>query len=196
MTQDTAMFPPRIIKASAGTGKTFQLSNRFIALLSAGEDPEKILATTFTRKAAGEIQARVFERIVRAVVDEACARELAEQIATPAFAREQALEILRRLVKKQHRLAICTLDSFCIRIARSIGLELGFLPDWQIMSEQEKNKLHGKAIRKLCEALGPEELGKLMQGVGKGTPARSVHNKLEKDIAELHELSVETEDSA
>ena len=48
-----------VIRASAGTGKTYQLSNRFIGLLAAGVPPEQILATTFTRKAAGEILDRV-----------------------------------------------------------------------------------------------------------------------------------------
>ena len=44
-----------IIRASAGTGKTFQLTNRYLQLLRMGERPDEILATTFTRKAAGEI---------------------------------------------------------------------------------------------------------------------------------------------
>ena len=50
-----APFPHLVIRASAGTGKTYQLALRFIGLLAAGAGPEEILATTFTRKAAGEI---------------------------------------------------------------------------------------------------------------------------------------------
>ena len=45
-----------IIRASAGSGKTYQLSSRYIRLLFHGAPPPSILATTFTRKAAGEIQ--------------------------------------------------------------------------------------------------------------------------------------------
>ena len=55
-----------IIRASAGTGKTFQLSNRFLALLRQGVPSESILATTFTRKAAGEILDRVIGRLAEA----------------------------------------------------------------------------------------------------------------------------------
>ena len=44
-----------LIRASAGSGKTHQLTNRFIGLLIAGEEPSGILAVTFTRLAAGEI---------------------------------------------------------------------------------------------------------------------------------------------
>ena len=42
-------FPNVIIRASAGTGKTYQLAVRFIGLLAAGARPDEILATTFTR---------------------------------------------------------------------------------------------------------------------------------------------------
>ena len=45
----------KLILASAGTGKTYQLTNQFLGLLFRGVEPERILATTFTRKAAGEI---------------------------------------------------------------------------------------------------------------------------------------------
>ena len=43
------MFDNRVIRASAGTGKTFELSNRFLKLLASGVPCETILATTFTR---------------------------------------------------------------------------------------------------------------------------------------------------
>jgi len=58
-----------VIRASAGTGKTFQLSNRFIGL-AARQAPDNILATTFTRKAAGEILDRVLVRLAEAALAE------------------------------------------------------------------------------------------------------------------------------
>ena len=48
-----------IIRASAGTGKTYQLTARLLRILLQGAAPESILATTFTRKAAGEILDRI-----------------------------------------------------------------------------------------------------------------------------------------
>ncbi|MDH3717198.1 MAG: UvrD-helicase domain-containing protein, partial [Planctomycetota bacterium] len=52
-----------VIRASAGTGKTFQLTNRYLRLLYAGVQPDEILATTFTRKAAAAIADRVMVRL-------------------------------------------------------------------------------------------------------------------------------------
>ena len=43
-----------LIKASAGSGKTFRLTDRFIYLLLKGASPESIIALTFSKKAAGE----------------------------------------------------------------------------------------------------------------------------------------------
>ena len=50
-----------LISASAGTGKTYQLSLRFLGLLAlnGGNHPERLIAITFTRKAAGEFKDRI-----------------------------------------------------------------------------------------------------------------------------------------
>ena len=52
-----------IIAASAGTGKTYQLTSRFLALLAMGEDPGSMAALTFTKKAAGEFRNRIFKAL-------------------------------------------------------------------------------------------------------------------------------------
>ena len=57
-----------LIAASAGTGKTYQLASRYIALLVLGAKPEEIIALTFTRKAAGEFR----NRILHALAEGAC----------------------------------------------------------------------------------------------------------------------------
>ena len=58
------------ILASAGTGKTYQLSVRLARLLMLGKRPEEIIALTFTRAAAGEFYLRVLQRLKEAATDE------------------------------------------------------------------------------------------------------------------------------
>ena len=65
-----------MVLASAGTGKTFTLSSRLIDLLTQGAGPEHLLASTFTRKAAGEILQRVLERLAAASLDGEAARQV------------------------------------------------------------------------------------------------------------------------
>jgi|GEM_PF-1152839 len=52
-------YESHVVRASAGCGKTFQLSQRFLALVAAGADPGTILTVTFTRKAAAEMRERI-----------------------------------------------------------------------------------------------------------------------------------------
>ena len=105
-------FPNILIRASAGTGKTFQLSNRYINLLLASHDPASILATTFTRKAAGEILERIFLRLAKAALTEQGARELSNELGHPAISSPRFGETLKELATNLHRLHVGTLDSY------------------------------------------------------------------------------------
>ena len=57
------MKPYLALEASAGSGKTFALSVRYLALLFMGANPQKIVALTFTNKAASEMKTRIFETL-------------------------------------------------------------------------------------------------------------------------------------
>ena len=122
-------YPHTLIRASAGTGKTFQLSNRYLGLMQAGAMPDQILATTFTRKAAGEILDRVVVRLAEAALNEPARRELAKWLSSPSLSQDRCHQLLQVLIRQLHRLKICTLDSFFAQLAGSFSLELGLPPD-------------------------------------------------------------------
>lgn len=65
-----------LILASAGSGKTFQLGNRVIGLVAKGVAPEKIVALTFTRKAAGEFADSVLTKLAKAASEDPTAAGL------------------------------------------------------------------------------------------------------------------------
>lgn len=122
-----------MIRASAGSGKTYALTNRFVALLAAGAAPERIVALTFTRKAAGEFFDEILNKLAQAAADDAAAGKLAEDIAQPALGRADFLRMLRGVVEAMHRLRLGTLDSFFARIARAFPFELGLAGEFEIL---------------------------------------------------------------
>ena len=64
------------LKASAGSGKTFALTVRYISLLLKGAKPSEILTLTFTNKAAAEMSQRVFNTLQTLGDDEAYLNEI------------------------------------------------------------------------------------------------------------------------
>ncbi len=189
-------FPPQLIRASAGTGKTYQLTNRYLRLLFAGESPDRILATTFTRKAAQEIYVRVIQRLARAAQSDEQAAELCSDLEVSTCTTSMAQDVLRRVVQEQHRLRILTLDSFCIQLARSFPTELQMEPGWSLLHEDRAKALRVEAIRRICSEGDADELSALVQLLSKGDFGRSIHDKLERDIVTLYELFRESSDAA
>ncbi len=111
-----------LILASAGSGKTFQLGNRVIGLVAMGVAPEKIVALTFTRKAAGEFADSVLTKLAAAASETPVADRLRRELALPDADFGEALE---RVVRALPRLTLGTMDSFFAKVVRGFQYELG-----------------------------------------------------------------------
>lgn len=177
------------IRASAGSGKTHQLTNRYLRLIAEGVSPDCILATTFTRKAAGEILNRVLKRLAEAAGDEAKATELAQQIETKA----DFTALLRTLTRQLHRVRIGTLDSFFISLASQFGLELGLPPGWSIIEEIDDRAMRDTAVERLLNATDAEILFILFERLTHGTTNRGVHDTLRSIVKDLYDIHQETQ---
>ncbi|MEO6244668.1 MAG: UvrD-helicase domain-containing protein [Opitutaceae bacterium] len=124
-----------MILASAGSGKTYALTNRFVALLAGGAAPERIVALTFTRKAAAEFFDEILGKLARAASDAHTAAQLAREIGRPALGAGDFLRLLRTMVDAMPRLRLGTLDGFFGRIVRAFPFELGLAGDFEVVQE-------------------------------------------------------------
>lgn len=145
------MIAPRLvmIHASAGTGKTFRLTNRFIALLAAGAAPERIVALTFTRKAAGEFFDSILGKLAGAAADEPRAAALARDLGRPELRAADFLRLLRAMTDALHRLRLGTLDSFFAKIAQAFPFELGLAGDFEVLEGHAATRERERALRQL-----------------------------------------------
>ena len=126
-----ASFPHTAISASAGTGKTYALAHRYIALVQRGVPPDRICALTFSRKAAGEIFDEIIRHICEGARDARKAGESSREIGVPLRPADFAVT-LRRVVDHLHRPHIGTIDSFVVGVVRAFPFELGIAPDFRL----------------------------------------------------------------
>ncbi len=118
-----------VLEASAGTGKTRVLVDRYVRLIETGVDPRHILAMTFTRKAAAEMRERVLETLRRRAAENAAAaarwRALAARVAD---------------------IQISTIDAFCFGLLREFPLEADVDPAFEIADETEMARFAAEAV--------------------------------------------------
>lgn len=98
-----------LVSASAGTGKTRTLIDRMLDVIRSGIALDRLLAITFTQKAAQEIKERLYE----------------------AFSKDEQLRPLRLLLPQSH---VSTIDSFCSRLLRENAVPAGVDPSFRVLS--------------------------------------------------------------
>ena len=131
------------LEASAGTGKTRVLVDRYINLLHAGVDPSNILAITFTRKAAAEMRARIMATLRAAA---ACG-----EIPPTRW---------RDLRDRTADIAISTIDAFCLSLLREFPLEADLDPAFSVADDTELPRLVEEALDRalrICRAAARDD---------------------------------------
>ncbi|MEO8497304.1 MAG: UvrD-helicase domain-containing protein, partial [Planctomycetota bacterium] len=189
-------FSHTVIRASAGTGKTFQLSNRFLGLLNAGVAPDQILATTFTRKAAAEILDRIVVRLAEAVDDPKKCETLGGFIGDTTLSCERCRQQLVGLLRNLHRLHVSTLDSFFGQMARGVSLDVGLSPSWQIVDQLQDAAIRDEAIEAVIHGEATGDLLTLTHLLTKGEASRTVGQLIRTTVNDLESLFQETDADA
>ncbi|GAA8157682.1 RecB-like helicase [Helicobacter pylori] len=155
------------LKASAGSGKTFALSVRFLALLFKGANPSEILTLTFTKKATAEMKERILDylKILQQENLESgkeksqnILKELEEKYhLDPSLVRNSAQKIYQRFLNAEIR--ISTIDAFFQSILRKFCWFVGLSANFEV---NEDTEAHQRQLNEgFLSALNSEQLEEL-----------------------------------
>ncbi len=137
------------LKASAGSGKTFALTVRYISLLLLGANPKEILTLTFTNKAANEMSERIHNTLLNLGNDEIYIEEISKVTNLTIESILKRKEFLVNQFIDSH-LSIYTIDKFINKILREFCGYLGLSDDFEIKND-DLEKLSSKFLDSLDE---------------------------------------------
>jgi ATP-dependent helicase/nuclease subunit A len=155
------------LAAGAGCGKTFVLTQRFVAELLDDPRPETLagmMAITFTDRAAREMRDRIREA-VRAVIVEC---------------DEASLPVWQEILRDLETARIQTIHSFCATTLRAFATELGLDPDFGVLDEPTALAIRNDVVQ--------SELIRLLQQQDEATCEMVLRFGIEGVVARLHEL--------
>ncbi|MGN8446745.1 RecB-like helicase [Helicobacter pylori] len=157
------------LKASAGSGKTFALSVRFLALLFKGANPSEILTLTFTKKATAEMKERILDYLKilqKENLEDEKEKEKSQNILkeleekyrlNPSLVQNRAQEIYQRFLNAEIR--ISTIDAFFQSILRKFCWFVGLSANFEV---NEDTKAHQQQLNaSFLSALNNEQLEEL-----------------------------------
>ena len=159
-----------VLEASAGTGKTSVLVERYVNLLRAGVAPANILAITFTRQAAAEMRARIVAALRRDAVESAAGRVRWNEL------RDRLGDV-----------AVSTIDAFCLALLREFPLEADLDPDFGMADETEIPGLVDESVRLALDAAARRAardpaLAMLLAGLGPRRSGDALRSLLERRL--------------
>ncbi len=141
-----------IVEAPAGAGKTELLTQRYLRLLATVDEPEEIIAITFTNKAAGEMRQRIAESLElarRGELPAAPHKRITFGLASAALAR--SAELGWQIETQPGRLRLTTIDALCAGLARQMPLLSRFGAQPAVADEAGRH--YEEAARRALEQL-------------------------------------------
>ena len=145
-----------ILKASAGTGKTYRLSLEYIASLMVGIDFKDILVMTFTKKATAEIKERILKFLKEICESEEKRVEIEKNLQNIygdvfSFEISKVKKIYKNIVENKDKLKIYTIDSFTNTIFKKAIAPYLKIYSYEIVDEEENRKILIRTFEKLFE---------------------------------------------
>ncbi len=145
----------KILKASAGTGKTYRLALEYVVSLIKGEKFSDIIVMTFTNKAIAEIE----ERIIKFLYDLSYETKDSENLKSSinnlypdlALKKDEIEKIYKDLIINKEKLGIYTLDSFKINIFKNAIAPMKEVFSYEIIDDEENSEILKKVFVKISD---------------------------------------------
>lgn len=159
----------RLVSANAGSGKTRVLVDRVSRILLSDTAPEKILCLTYTKAAASEMQARLFDTLGEWSVmpAEALKDKLQALLGTdrdlPDLKTARAL--FAKALETPDGLKVQTIHAFCERIVSRFPIESGILPGFEPLDDSDMRVLQDRVKQALLQACAEQADGPLNQAL-------------------------------
>ncbi|WP_408956574.1 UvrD-helicase domain-containing protein [Natroniella sp. ANB-PHB2] len=141
-----------ILKASAGTGKTYRLSLDYVAALLQGEDFTEIVVMTFTRKATAEIRERIFEHLENILdkgVESEVFKSLQEVYSDIELELDKLEEIYREMICNKEKVKVYTIDSFINNIFSQAIAPYLDIYSYEIVDDEQNREILEKVFKEL-----------------------------------------------
>jgi ATP-dependent exoDNAse (exonuclease V) beta subunit len=166
-----------LLKASAGSGKTYRLAERYLSFLlnppadsPVKQDLANILAITFTNNAAREMKDRILSWLKEcALGDERRIRHLADALGLPAEGLPAlAAEAVERVLSGYTEFQVATIDSFVAAVFKASAVEMSTSPDFDIVLD------HAELVE--------YAFSRFLRGVLPGTPSVRMFERILEDL--------------
>ena len=143
-----------ILKASAGTGKTYRLSLEFIANLIRGINYKNIVVMTFTKKATAEIKERIYDFLHQIAFDEGNGAELEKNLKEiykfDDLNKKELQNIYFEMIRNKEDIRISTIDGFTNKIFKNAIAPYFNIYNYETLDE-ETDEFYSKILIKIIE---------------------------------------------
>ena len=155
-----------IMKASAGSGKTYSLARKYISLLLENQDRyayRHILAVTFTNKATDEMKGRILKELHVLASDPKSSDYLdyfvPKRIPSEAELQKKARTVLSDMLHDYSAFAVSTIDRFFQHTLKAFSREIGQFSSYQV--ELDKESLVAESVDRVLDSLTEDNAGLL-----------------------------------
>ena len=156
----------KIMKASAGSGKTYSLTRTYISLLLRSKDRyayRHILAVTFTNKATDEMKSRILKELHVMATDPAKSDYLKDFVPSIFLSQQELQEkskaVLQDILHDYSAFAVSTIDKFFQQTLKAFSREIGQFASYQV--ELDKDSLVAESVDRILDSL-TEDSGSLL----------------------------------